>query len=329
MKKRKTQRRRKLKNNILTIGTRGSKLALWQANFISSEIKKHFQGEVVLKIIKTTGDKILDSPLAKIGDKGLFVKEIESALLEEEVDLAVHSMKDMPTEVPEGLMLTGASKRENPRDAFISTKYNTLSEVSENGIIATSSLRRKAQVLYARPDLTIVDIRGNVDTRVRKLQEGAADGLIMAVAGLKRLGLEGNIKEIISTETMLPAVGQGCVAIEAREDDTEVNEIIGYISCKEDFTAVKSERALMKRLEGGCQIPVGALATINGDSLRLEAMVASIDGKRLIRDELAGSIDNPEELGVKLADILIEKGAGEILDEIREGNVETGRNSDI
>lgn len=318
-----------MKNNKLIIATRGSKLALWQANFISSELSKYFDGDIELNIIKTTGDKILDSPLSKIGDKGLFVKEIETALLNEEADLAVHSMKDMPTEVPDGLILAGASKREDPRDAFISVKYKNISEVPAKGVIATSSLRRRAQVLYNRPDLTTVDVRGNVDTRVRKLEEGLADGLVMATAGLKRMGLGSYITEIIEPELMLPAVGQGCVAIETREDDSFIRELVGKISYEEDFTAVKAERALMKRLEGGCQIPVGALAKVDGDNINIEAMVASLDGSRLIREKLSGPVSQTEELGVKLAEILISKGADKILQEIREDNVEAGRNSHI
>jgi hydroxymethylbilane synthase len=318
-----------LKNNKLIIGTRGSKLALWQANFISGEISKYFNGEIELKIIKTTGDKILDSPLAKIGDKGLFVKEIETALLNEDIDLAVHSMKDMPTDVPEGLILAGASKREDPRDAFISVKYKTFNDVPEKGVIATSSLRRRAQVLYNRPDLSTVDVRGNVETRIRKLEEGLADGLIMATAGLKRLGLEKYITEIIDPSIMLPAVGQGCVAIETRTDDTEVREIVKNFSNDEDFTAVKAERALMKHLEGGCQIPIGAFAKVNGDIIDMDAIVASIDGSKLLRERKSGNYSQPEELGIELAETLIAKGAGKILQEIREDNVEAGRNSQI
>lgn len=318
-----------MKNNKLIIGTRGSKLALWQANFILNEILPLFSGRIELRVIKTKGDKILDSPLAKIGDKGLFVKEIENKLLSGDIDLAVHSMKDMPTDVPEGLILAGASKREDPRDAFISLKYGSLKKVEEGGVIATSSLRRKAQILYSRPDIKIVDIRGNVDTRVRKLKEGAADGLVMAVAGLVRMGLNDSIRQIIDPEVILPAVGQGCIAIETRKDDKEVRDIISKITSKDDFKCIKAERALMKRLEGGCQVPIGALATIEDAELKLEAMVASLDGSELIREEKSGNIKSPEKLGIETAEELLKQGADKILEEIRGDNVESTRNSKI
>ncbi|RJQ31474.1 MAG: hydroxymethylbilane synthase [Actinobacteria bacterium] len=301
----------------LTIGTRGSKLALWQANYISSLLKDLFQGQIELKIIKTKGDKILDSPLAKIGDKGLFVKEIETALLNKEVDLAVHSMKDLPTDIPSGLTICGATKREDPRDAFISLNCTCLNDLPPSAKVATSSLRRKSQLLNLRSDLTFVDIRGNVETRLKKLEEGQFDALIMAVAGVKRLGLESVIRQVIPTEISLPAVGQGMVAVEAREDDKKILGLIDKISQPESMIMGAAERALMKRLEGGCQVPIGALADVDGQMVKMRAMVASLDGKEMVKGSIEGPTSEAAALGVKLANELLASGAGRILEEIR------------
>ena len=297
----------------LIIGTRGSPLALRQAQLVSSEIAAYFDGPIELKVIKTTGDAILDAPLAGIGTKGLFVREIERALLEGSIDLAVHSMKDMPAEIPGGLMLSGTLKREDPRDAFVSLKYRSLEELDESAVIATCSLRRKAQLLHYRPGVTVTDIRGNVETRIRKLQGGIADGLIMAAAGLNRMGLSSRITEILHTDIMLPAAGQGALAIETREKDPAIISLVDRISCPDDFAAARAERALMKALNGGCHVPIGALAHLSGDAITLAAIVLSPDGAVVCRDALKGSRGNPEELGNAMARQLIQKGAGKIL----------------
>lgn len=307
-----------MSKKILKIGTRGSKLALWQANLVSSELSRHFDGEITLEVIKTTGDKILDSPLSEIGDKGLFVKEIEKALLEGKVDLAVHSLKDLPTELPSGLMLAGVLKREDPRDAFISLKFGSFMEMPDRAVIATSSLRRRAQILHHKPGMRVVDIRGNVDTRVRKLEEGFADASIMAVAGLKRMGLASRVTEVLSTDIMLPAVGQGCIAIETRSDDKMVTGIVKALDFEEDHKAVRAERALMRFLEGGCQVPLGALAHVEGDTIILDAMVASPDGSALLRDSLSGAGSDPEALGIRMGESLIGRGADSILEKLRK-----------
>ena len=304
----------------IIIGTRGSKLAIWQANFVSEQIKKICGIESELKIIKTKGDKILDSPLSKIGDKGLFVKEIENSLLAGEIDVAVHSLKDMPTVLPESLAIIAVSKREDPRDVFISKKYENISAIKGKAVIATSSLRRRAQILNFNENISTVDIRGNVETRIKKINEGMADGLIMAFAGIKRLGMEEIIKEVIDINIILPAVGQGCIAIEANKENKDVSCIINKINNKRDFIVTRAERALMRKLEGGCQIPIGALAEIKDDILYIEAIVASLDGKKLIREKYRGDITQPDKTGEEIADILISKGADIILDSIREGN---------
>ncbi|MGV8122955.1 MAG: hydroxymethylbilane synthase [Candidatus Xenobiia bacterium LiM19] len=307
-----------MKKSRLIIGSRGSRLALLQAELVASELARHFDGEIEIRVIKTTGDTIQDVPLSRIGSKGLFVKEIESALLQGEVDLAVHSMKDMPTELPEGLTLAGTLKREDPRDAFISLKYRAVSELDASAVIATGSLRRKSQMLHLLPGLTVVGMRGNVDTRLRKLEEGVADGLIMAAAGLIRMKMSHYITELLNYDVMLPAVGQGSIAIEARDDSAEVRELIDRISWRDDFLAVKAERALMRKLEGGCQIPVAALAEVHGDIIVMDAMVSNLDGTVVIRDRSSASLENPEDLGTVLAEMLIKQGADKILREIKQ-----------
>lgn len=310
-----------MKEKVIVIGTRGSALALWQSNLVAAEIRSHSGGEVRLEIIKTTGDKLLDAPLAKIGDRGLFVKEIELALLEGRVDLAVHSMKDLPTMIPAGLVIAGVLPREDPRDAFISPRLRGIEEIGPRTVIATSSLRRKAQILHLKPGITVVDIRGNVETRVRKIQEGLADASIMALAGLKRMGLTAYATEILSPATMLPAVGQGCIAIETRDESGHILEIAEKICNTNDFITVRAERALMKRLEGGCQVPIGALAVVEGSEILLEAVVASVDGSLLIRDSHRGPLGYPERVGEEAAENLITRGADRILEEIRRNNV--------
>ncbi|MFZ3062634.1 MAG: hydroxymethylbilane synthase [Actinomycetota bacterium] len=306
----------------IVIGTRGSRLALWQANFVAEAIKSKNRGYgVSLKKIKTTGDKILDSPLAKIGDKGLFVKEIEHVLARGEVDLAVHSMKDLPTDIPADLTIAAVTKREDPFDALISREGTRLKDLRPGAVIGTSSLRRRAQLLAYRPDLTFVDLRGNVDTRVRKMYEQNLDAIILSGVGLIRLGWGDRITERISYDVMVPGVGQGAIAIEARRDDQEILELASLLNDSTTERAVLAERALLRRLEGGCQVPLGALAVIEDHKLVLEAAVASVDGSELIRDSMEGEPEQPEELGIRLAEKLLERGADIILEEIRKGTV--------
>ncbi|MHB0977101.1 MAG: hydroxymethylbilane synthase [Candidatus Aquicultorales bacterium] len=304
--------------NKLVLGTRGSQLALWQSNHVADRLRRAAGVEVELKRIKTMGDRILDAPLAKIGDKGLFVKEIENEMLEGTIDLAVHSLKDMPTAVPEGLTLGAILEREDPRDALISRDRTALADLPKGARIGTSSLRRRAQLLKYRPDLKLVDVRGNLDTRVRKIEEGQFDGIILASAGLKRLGWEDRITERIPSEISLSAVGQGAIVVEVRADDDFVNELMGHLDHNETRVAVVAERALMRRLEGGCQIPIGALGRLTeGGCLTLDAMVASLDGSRLVRDSIEGDPADAEALGEELAEMLLDQGADEILAEVR------------
>lgn len=303
-------------NKKITIGTRGSMLALWQANWVKSELERVHGLEVELNIIKTTGDKITDVPLSQVGGKGLFVKEIEEALLDGRVDLAVHSMKDVPTDFPEGLALRCITKREDPRDALISREGKKLSELTEGAKIGTSSLRRRSQLLAKRPDLEIRDLRGNLDTRIRKLEEGVYDAIILAGAGLNRLGWSEKITELIDPDLMLPAIGQGALGIETRIDDGTTNELVAFFDDPNTSDAVKGERALLKELEGGCQVPIAAYGTVKDMHLKLKGLVASVDGSRIIEASIEGSSRESATLGVELAKKLITMGAKEILDEL-------------
>lgn len=310
--------------NTIIIGTRSSKLALWQAEFIKSELQKLYPGiNVELNKIKTTGDKILDVPLAKVGGKGLFVKEIEEALLRKEADIAVHSMKDVPTEFPEGLRLAVICKREDPRDVLISRiqdskfKIQNFKSIPYKAKIGTSSLRRACQILNIRPDLIIEQLRGNVDTRIRKLDEGMYDAIILAAAGAKRLGLGNRITEFLPFEISLPAIGQGAIGIECREDDEFINKIILPLNHEETAICVKAERAFLKRLEGGCQVPIAANAMfIAPDTISLDGLVGSIEGDRVIKGNKKGNISEPEKIGIELAEDILSRGAKLILDEI-------------
>ena len=304
-----------MKNKII-IGTRGSKLALWQAGWIKSELQKLTPGlEIELNKIKTTGDKILDVPLAKVGGKGLFVKEIEEALLRGEADIAVHSMKDVPTEFPEGLHLAVITKREDPRDAFIS-RISNFRELPNGATIGTSSLRRSCQLLGLRPDLKIEQLRGNLDTRLRKLDEGQFDAIILAAAGVKRLGWAERITEILEPEISLPAIGQGAVGIECRTNDEFINKLIAPLNHPETSVCVRAERACLKKLEGGCQVPIAAYARLIDDKIVMEGLVGSVSGDRIIKSRIEGAPDNAESLGVTLAEDLLSKGAKKILDEV-------------
>lgn len=302
----------------LRIGTRGSQLAIWQANKVAELIKARYPDITVeLVKIKTTGDKILDSPLAKIGDKGLFVKEIEIALADGKVDIAVHSAKDMPTDIPPGLVLAAFLKRDDPSDALISADGRKLSELRKGTVIGTSSLRRRAQLLTWRADLNFVDLRGNVDTRLRKLTEKGLDAIILSGAGLTRLGLGDKITERIPTSIVVPAVGQGLIVVEARAEDREVLDIIAFLNDRDTAVCVTAERAFSEAIGGGCQVPMGALAVTEGENLGMRAVVASLDGCRVLSADITAPADDPVSVGCVLARRLRERGADEILAEIR------------
>ncbi len=301
----------------IRIGTRASALALWQAEWVKAELEKRYPGmQVSLTKIKTTGDKILDVPLAKVGGKGLFVKEIEEAMLRNEIDIAVHSMKDVPTFFPDGLHLGAITKREDPRDAFLSRKGVKFRDLPMGAKVGTSSLRRQAQLMSLRPDLVIEQLRGNVDTRLRKLREGRYDAIILAAAGVKRLGLAEHVTEHLEPEVSLPAIGQGALGIECRVDDRELNDLIAFFNHADSRVCVTGERALLRRLEGGCQVPIACFGTIRNNSLALTGLVASVDGKRIIRDAIEGPQAEAERLGVTLAERLLQQGADVILREV-------------
>ena len=298
----------------LKIGTRQSLLALWQSNFIAGELRKEYPNcEVTLKKIVTKGDRILDVPLAQIGGKGLFTKEIEEELLDGTVDLAVHSLKDMPTVLPEGLCLTVITGRANVGDALVSNKYNSFAELPQGAVLGTSSLRRRAQLLAARPDLKIVDLRGNVDTRLRKLDEGIMDSIILAAAGLQRLGHGDRIKEIIPTSVCLPAVGQGALAIECRTENTEVREMLAFLNDKATKQATDAERAFLGLVEGGCQVPIGVHAEVQDNEIKIEAIIASLDGSTVLRNTISGDAEKAVELGQKLGHQMLSEGGQDIL----------------
>jgi len=301
----------------LVIATRGSKLALWQAHWVKSEIEQHFPGtRVELNIIKTTGDKITDVPLAQVGGKGLFVKEIEEAMLAGEADLAVHSMKDVPAELPEGLTLSAITEREDPRDAFISNNYKNFKSLPQGAKIGSSSLRRRSQLMAARPDLNIALLRGNVDTRLRKLDEGQYDAIILAAAGLHRLGWSDRISESLSPSLSLPAIGQGALGLETRINDPKMDPIIAHFNHPDTADAVIAERAMLLRLEGGCQVPIAALATIKGDTVSITGLVAATDGTEIIRKQASGPRSNAFAIGTSVAEALLDAGGGHILEAV-------------
>lgn len=301
---------------LIKIGTRKSLLALAQSNGIKAQIEAQYPDvKVELVKIMTKGDKILDVPLAKVGGKGLFVKELEEAMLNREVDMAVHSMKDVPAELPDELHLALVTKREDPRDAFISNKYKTLTELPQGAKIGTSSLRRRAQLAKVRPDLIIEDLRGNLDTRLRKLDEGQYDAIILAAAGLNRLKLDRASSYFTSLE-MLPAVGQGAVGIEMRRDAKELLEALSFLDHWPTKVTVQAERAFLLRLEGGCQVPIAGFCTIDNNLLTLTGLVASVDGKEVIKKTATGPADQPELLGRNLAEELLAMGGKAILEEV-------------
>lgn len=301
----------------LRIGTRGSKLARWQADWVRSRLKEAYPDlPVELMAIKTSGDKILDVPLAKIGGKGLFVKEIENALLDGRVDLAVHSMKDVPAAIPPDLEISCVTRREDPFDALVSRSGKGLADLVSRARIGTGSLRRQAQLLHYRPDLMMVSIRGNLDTRLRKLEDQNLDALVVASAGLRRMGLDHRRTERISDEICLPAIGQGALAIETNVGNQDVREAIAFLNDPETAVTVRAERAFLRRLEGGCQVPIAAYAQLIRDTLQIEGMVASVDGRRMVRDRLHGSHGEGEALGIQLAERILSSGGDLILREI-------------
>ena len=301
----------------VVIGTRGSRLALWQAEWVKACLEKHEPDlHIEIQRIRTSGDKILDVPLAKIGGKGLFVKEIEDALLRKEVDIAVHSMKDVPSELPAGLGIRCVPRREDPRDAWIGKNHVTLTQLKPGARVGTSSLRRQAQLLSHRTDIAIEMLRGNLDTRLRKLQEGEFDAIVLAAAGLKRLGWDDQITEFLTSEISLPAIGQGALGIEARMDDDFVGKLLAPLNHHETQVAVSAERALLARLEGGCQVPIAGHAVVEEDWVTVHGLVASVDGRRIIRDRVTGPVREASRLGRALAERLLHAGGDKILDEI-------------
>lgn len=276
-----------------------------------------------VRIIKTKGDAVLDTALSKIGDKGLFTKEIEHALLANEIDLAVHSLKDLPTTQPEGLKIGAVSKRETPNDIFISKNYSSIEDLPNNAKVATGSLRRKSQLLAFRPDLEIVEIRGNVPTRIERFIASDLDGMILAYAGVHRLGLDAHIAQVIPTEVLLPAVGQGVMAVEIRESDAEIAEMLRVISDEDTNACITAERAFLRRLEGGCQVPIGANALLENGGIVLRGFVGSLDGAKVIRDSIKGVKASAESLGIELAEKCLDAGAAEILGKARNAAADT------
>lgn len=301
----------------IIIGTRGSQLALWQTNWVKAQIETRHPGiEVEIKVISTKGDRVLDVSLPKLGEqgKGLFTRELEDAIFEHRVDLAVHSLKDLPTELPAGLHIGAICEREDARDALVArSAIKSLNELPDRAVIGTSSLRRQAQLRAARPDLVIEPVRGNVDTRLRKLDEGQYDAIVLAAAGLHRLGHASRIAEHLSEDLMLPAVGQGALAIETREDDAATAEIIHALNHEATRLACKAERAFLKELGGGCLVPIAAHATIESDVMTLNGLVASPDGSKAVRGKQHGSSHDAELIGRRLADDLLARGAARIL----------------
>lgn len=298
----------------LTIATRKSALALWQAEHIKARLEALHPGlHVELLPMSTRGDVILDTPLAKIGGKGLFVKELEVAMLEGRADIAVHSMKDVPVEFPDGLELATICTREDPRDAFVSNRYSTLAEMPPGAVVGTCSLRRRCQVSERFPQLIIKDLRGNVQTRLRKLDEGQFDAIILAASGLKRLELHDRITSCLSPEDSLPANGQGALGIECRSDDARVKALLAPLEDFDTRACVLAERAMNRRLDGGCQVPIGAYAELQGEQLTLRGLVGATDGSQVIRNSIQGPVGQAEKLGRELAEKLLAAGAGEIL----------------
>ncbi len=298
----------------LRIATRSSPLALWQAEEVKRRLLALYpELDVQLVKMKTKGDKILDAPLAKVGGKGLFVKELEAGMLAGQADIAVHSMKDVPVEFPEGLSLALIMQREDPRDAFVSNNYNNLRDLSADAVVGTSSLRRQTQIRERFPALTLDWLRGNVNTRLQKLDDGEYDAIILAAAGLKRLGFEDRIRSYLEPEDSLPAIGQGAIGIETRSDDEAVKQLIAPLADTDTTLRVTAERAMNETLNGGCQVPLAGYAVLEGDQIYLRGLVGEPDGSRVLRAEIRGAACDANELGVRLAQALLDQGAGEIL----------------
>lgn len=301
----------------LRIATRKSPLAMWQAEFVKAELEKHHPGLVVeLMPMSTKGDKILDVPLAKIGGKGLFTKELEDRMMAGEADIAVHSMKDVPMVLPEGFALGAILERHTPTDAFVSNKFNAFDDLPKGAILGTSSLRRKAQLIARRPDLDVRDLRGNVGTRLSKLDAGEYDAIILATSGLQRLGLDARIRHEIAPEVCLPAVTQGTLGIEYFATDADTLEIISVLNHPETAIRTIAERAMNRRLEGGCQVPIGVFAELENNQITLRGLVASLDGSTILQDSIVGPAQQAEALGIELGDRLLAMGARQILDEV-------------
>ena len=306
----------------IRIGTRGSKLALTQSEWVKEKLEKRHPGiHVDLVKIKTTGDKVLDVPLSKVGGKGLFVKEIEEALLENRVDVAVHSMKDVPAELPDDLMLSTFPPREDPSDALISGEQQSLDQLPKGARVGTSSLRRGAQLLHLRPDLSLVSLRGNVDTRLNKLKSGGLQAIILATAGLNRLGLSNLITQTIPFHQLLPAVGQGALGLEVRRGDQKTIGLLDFLNHDDTRIAVAAERAFLKTLEGGCQVPIAGFAQVSGDVLSFEGLVAELDGSVIFKETETGARDQAEEMGIRVAKKLLTSGGGDVLRRLYEGSV--------
>ena len=306
-----------MSEEILRIATRKSPLALWQAHYVSNMLQHHHpELKIELVTMTTQGDKILDTPLAKVGGKGLFVKELETGMLEGRADIAVHSMKDVPVDFPTGLHLAVICEREDPRDAFVSNTYSSLDDLPEGARLGTSSLRRQSQIAAIRPDLKISDLRGNVNTRLKKLDDGEYDAIILAAAGLKRLEFEERITQFIDTDVCLPAIGQGAVGIECRTDDARVHSLIAPLNDNKTQIRVLAERAMNQRLQGGCQVPIAGYAEFEHGLIMLRGLVGQVDGQKIIRGDIAGPPENAEELGVVLAEDLLSRGADKILNEL-------------
>jgi len=303
----------------VVIGTRGSRLALWQAEWVRAALAQRFPGaDFELAIIKTEGDKILDVPLAKVGGKGLFVKEIEEALLHGRADLAVHSMKDMPSEIPAALAIGAVPEREIPADVLISRNGLVLKELPAGGVVGTSSLRRAAQLRHLRPDLEVVPLRGNVETRLRKLDTERLAAVVLAAAGVKRLGLEQRVSEYLDHEAMLPAVGQGALCIEIREGDARIGPMVAVLDDPATRTVVSGERAFLKRLQGGCQVPIAGHGRLDGAQFTLTGLVADLDGGTVIKHRLSGPAAAAERIGIELAETLLGRGADAILKKLTD-----------
>ncbi len=301
-------------SNTLKIATRKSPLALWQANEVARQLKQHHPDlEVSLVTMTTKGDKILDTPLAKVGGKGLFVKELETGMLEGAADIAVHSMKDVPVSFPEGLHLPVILEREDPRDAFVSNTYTSMDELPEDAKIGTCSLRRQTQLRERMPNLHILDLRGSVNTRLEKLDEGNFDAIILASAGLKRLGYKERITQNITSDLSLPAVGQGAIGIECRIDDERINSLIAPLNHHPTYLRVRAERAMNTRLNGGCQVPIAGFAELDGDTLTLRGLVGFPDGSKIFRSEKTGSVEDGEAIGIAVAEDILSQGGNAAL----------------